>query len=386
LVMQASYSGAAELAGGAKALVKPLNFDPRQLDLGKGYVLISSSEPDQMSWGNIFTTNLIAALRQKDGQISLPQAFDEARSLTERETTGKPNMRRQTPVMKYDWKGQDIVLGVKPAEAAAGLPSVVENRIGAESHYLKANQLMEQGKLDDAAKEFDTTLKIDPHYADAIADYGSLLALKSDWRNAAEKYKIAIAERNDDPLFHANYARALSKLGHDQQCVAELETAQHLDPKDRHVIAALSDRYIRSDQNDKAVEILKQGIELYPSDPALRGRFSTALANRGELESALAEARESVRLDPSNLNSKLNLGSMLLLSSNPQAAITVYKEVIATAPTNADAHLLLGQVLDTSGDRTGARAELSKFLEYASPSDPRAVTAKERLSELAELP
>jgi tetratricopeptide (TPR) repeat protein len=384
LVMQASYSGAAELAGGAKDLTKPLNFDAKQVDLGQGYVLISSSAPDQMSWGNLFTDNLISALRQKDGQISLPQAFDEARTLTQRDTTGKPNMRPQTPVMKYDWKGQDIVIGILPSEKPATLPPGVESRLGAESHYLKANQLVEQSKLDEAAKEFETTLQIDPHYADAIADYGSVFALKSDWRNAAEKYKTAIAERSDDALFHANYARALAKLGKDSDCLSELETAHRLDPKDRNVAAALSDRYIRADQNDKAAELLKAAVEIHKADAALRTRLSTALANKGDLDSALSEAREAVRLDPSNPSYKLNLGSMLLLSSNADEAIKLYQEVIAAQPTNPDAHLLLARLLDSAGDRPGARNELSKYLECASPGDPRVHSAKERLAELAE--
>jgi Flp pilus assembly protein TadD len=75
---------------------------------------------------------------------------------------------------------------------------------------------------------------------------------------------------------------------------------------------------------------------------------------------------------------------MLLLSSNPQAAVTLYKEVIDRAPDNPDAHLLLARLLDTSGDRTGARSELTKYLQFANPADPRVASAKERLAEINE--
>ena len=82
LIIQAGYSGAASLSEGSKSLNPKMNFDPAKFVSGSGYVLISSSKPNQMSWGNIFSKNLIASLKLKDGLIPIDSAFEKAKKQT----------------------------------------------------------------------------------------------------------------------------------------------------------------------------------------------------------------------------------------------------------------------------------------------------------------
>lgn len=382
LVVQACYSGVAQLESGAKALLSNYNFDPEKLAIGKGHVVISSSQPDQVSWGNVFTTNLVKALREDDGLIPLDRAFERARDATERETSTTPGCKRQTPAMKSDWKGHDLVLGTPQIEQVSAIPDGVQSLLGAEAHYLKANRLVESGKLEEAISEYDAAISADPKYADALADYGSVLAMKSDWQAAARKYKLAIAVRPDDALFHANYARVLSKLGLKDQCRQELETAHKLEPKDRNVLTALSDRCLETGETERAVDLLSQAVALYPLAGSLHNRLSYALSKRGDLEQSLAQAEEAVKLDPDSLPARLNLGSLLLINGRTESAIAVYREGARILPQNADVHLLLCKALETSGNLTEARAELAQFLQLCSNSDPRIEEEREHLRNL----
>ncbi len=103
LVLQSCYSGSADLTSGAKSFPstkKNLNFDISQLMLGNGYVILSSSKPDQLTWGDVFSQNLINALKQQDGLIPLQSAFQKAKEQTEYETTYKMYpAKTQTPTM-----------------------------------------------------------------------------------------------------------------------------------------------------------------------------------------------------------------------------------------------------------------------------------------------
>src|SRR5205085_460576 len=83
LVLQAGYSGAAQLNEGAKEIFSPKNMDIEKLLLGKGYAIISSSKPDQLSWTDVFSSSFIKALMEDDGLIRLPDAFAKARDETE---------------------------------------------------------------------------------------------------------------------------------------------------------------------------------------------------------------------------------------------------------------------------------------------------------------
>src|SRR5262249_45378497 len=153
--LQACYSGNAELNSGAKALFKTYNFDVDKLNLGKGYIILSSSQPNQMTWGDSFTSNLVQSLKEDNGLIPLKKAFAEAKTRTEAQTTTTDGgNKKQTPVMKTDWSGNDLVLGIPPIDKVGNIPEGVVNYLSAEAHYLKANKLVQSGKLDDAKAEY----------------------------------------------------------------------------------------------------------------------------------------------------------------------------------------------------------------------------------------
>jgi tetratricopeptide (TPR) repeat protein len=382
LIVQSCYSGAAELESGAKALFANYNFDPAKLQTGKGHVIISSSQPDQQSWGNVFTTSMIAALKEEDGLIDLDRAFERAREATERETSSTVGIKRQSPVMKSDWRGHDLVIGAPQVEQVSEIPSVVTEYLGAEAHYLKANRLVEAGKLDDAIAEYNAALAVDPRYADVLADYGAVLAMKADWQGAADKYKLAIAVHPGDGLFHANYARTLSKLGLKDDCRKELEVAYSIEPNDKGVITALSYLLLEGGEPARAAEILKHGIALFPQSSGLHNRLSAALVRSGEKEQALSHAEIAAKLDPASVAAQLNLGSLLLLNGHSQAAIDVYKKSTSNWPQDADAHYLLSQALEGTGDRAGAASELEQFLKNCKENDSRRQEAEQHLKEL----
>jgi len=125
--------------------------------------------------------------------------------------------------MKSSWTGADLVLGAPPAERVANLPASVNSFLSAEGAYLKASNLIGQGKTDEALEQYKLAIVADPKYADALADCGAALTLKDDWKSAADMYKKAIALHPNDELFHFDYARILDKLGEKDGSLQEFE-------------------------------------------------------------------------------------------------------------------------------------------------------------------
>ncbi|HEY9867688.1 MAG TPA: tetratricopeptide repeat protein [Candidatus Obscuribacterales bacterium] len=383
LVLQACYSGAAELTAGAKALHKNFNVDLERITLGKGYMIASSSRPDQITWGDVFSKNLIKALRDKEGLVPFTEAFSAAERRTEYDTTHEcVGCRPQNPVLKADWTGKDLVLGVPPVAKVASVPAEALNFLGAEAHYMRASQAAAAGDLEAAIQGYRSAIAADPHYADAYGDLGSALALTGKWDEAADQLRKAVALRPSDALFHANLARVLAKLGKDAESAQELKTAYGLNPKDRHVLTALADRALRSGDPASAVRYLKEALELYPKSAALHDRLSYALTKSGDLVNAQAHAEEAVTYDPSSPSARMNLGSILLLRRNLPDAITAYRAAVKLAPDDPDARYLLSSALEKAHDKAGAQAELAKFVELCKPGDPRLEPARQHLQAL----
>jgi tetratricopeptide (TPR) repeat protein len=385
LVLQSAYSGAAELESGAKSLGSPAksyNLDLQKVALGNGFIILSSSQPNEITWSTAFSKNLTKALRQEDGLISLNKAFGIAKEQTESETAAGGSRRKQVPVMKSAWTGAELVLGVPPAEQVANLPASVSSFLSAEGAYLKASKFIAEGKIDEALEQYKLALVADPQYADALADYGAAMTMKDDWKSAADLYKKALAIHPDDELFHLNYARILDKLGQKDASMQELNTAYRLNPKDMSVLMALSNQSLAADQASTAARYLEQAVDLYPARSDSRERLSYALMKSGDVDQAAAQAKEAVHLDPKSASAHTTLGSILMVQGYVVPASEAYKQAVALAPNDANASYLLSRSLEKCGDREGAIAELNRFLQLCSPSDPRGTKAREHLEEL----
>ncbi|MBX9670050.1 MAG: tetratricopeptide repeat protein [Candidatus Obscuribacterales bacterium] len=380
LVLQAAHSGSAELTH--ENSNRPKNVDPNKLVTGSGFIIISSSKPDQMSWSNIFSTNLISALKANDGLIPLGDAFDKARTQTEYDTTHGQYTAQQTPVLKSDWKGKDLIIGAQTAEQASTIPLNVADFLAAESYYFRANEYVTQGKLDEAIEQYKKAIETDSTYADALADLGAVYALKKQPEEALPVYQKAIAERPNDALYRANYARVLAQLRRTEESKAELEKAYQINPKDKVVITALAGLLLKEKQSSSAIKYLTEGIAVYPDASDLYDRLSFAHAQAGNVAEAVVNAQKAVELDPKSVSARLNLGSTLMIAGNVNQATKAYIEATKMAPQDANAHYLLSRTLEKTGDLIGAKEELQTFIKLVDPNDPRKKPAEEKLSTM----
>ncbi|MCC7531291.1 MAG: tetratricopeptide repeat protein [Candidatus Melainabacteria bacterium] len=385
LVLQAAYSGAAQLTDGAKSLEPSkalFNVDLEKVVMGNGFVILSSSQPNEITRNTAFSKNLISALRQEDGLISLSKAFAITREKTASDTSTADAKKKQVPLMKSTWTGTDLVIGAPPAERVANLPASVASFLSAEGAYLKASKLIADGKLDEALAQYKLAIAADPKYADALADCGTALALKGDWKAAAEMQRKAIAVNPTDALFRLNYARILDKLGDAENSMQELNTAYRLNPKDTSVLMALSKKTLAAGQVKDSVRYLEEAVDLYPARSDLRERLSYGLMKNGDVDQSAAQAKEAVRLDPKSASARVTLGSALMVQGYVVPAVNAYKDAAKLSPNDSNVHFLLSRAMEKSGDRDGAIAELSQFLQLINPSDPRAQQAKEHLEQL----
>lgn len=384
LVLQAAYSGAADLTSGAKSLLPiraQYNLDLDKVLLGNGFIILSSSQSNEITQSSSFSKNLTAALRQENGLISLNKAFAIAKEKTIAETS-KENGKKQVPGMKSAWTGAELVVGAPPAEQVSNIPASVTTFLSAEGAYLKASKFVAEGKMDEALEQYKLAIAADPKYGDALADYGAALAIKGDWKAAAEMQKKAIAANPSDALFHLNYARMLDKLGDSEGSLQELNTAYRLNPKDTSVLMALSKKTLAAGQAKESVRYLEEAVDLYPKRSDLRERLSYGLMKSGDVEQSAAQAKEAVRLDPKSATANTTLGSVLLAQGYVGPATKAYQEAAKLAPEDATIHWLLSNSMEKSGDSEGAIAELETFIKLGESSDPRVAKAKEHLEVL----
>jgi len=385
LVLESKYSGAASLESGAKALFHGFNIDLEKVVMGKGNIILSSSRPNEETYGDDFSSSLIECLRAQNGLVPLNEAFAKAKEMTEFKTSHySKGGKKQSPVLKSNWTGNDLVLGVPQSEQVSGIPSGVNAFLSAEAHYIKANTFVVNNKMDEAIAEYKEALKIDPTYADVLSDYGTVLGYKGNWQEAAEMFKRACDAKPNDSLFAYNYARALRKLNKPDEYLEQMNIAYRLNPRDKDVLLAMSEASSKMGDNSGSIRYLQEALKLYPENADLHNSISVALFRANALPQAIEHARQAVSLNPKLTSARINLGSTLLSDGDLKGAADAYREATNINPADPEGHFGLSRALEKLGDKPGAKAELAKFIDSASQTDARLPAAKRRLSELSQ--
>ena len=99
-----------------------------------------------------------------------------------------------------------------------------------------------------------------------------------------------------------------------------------------------------------------------PSEAQAHYDRGVTLGDKGDLDGAIAEYREALRLEPSFFFAHNNLGNDLAAKGDLDAAIAELRKAVLLNPKLPDAHNNLGLVLCDKGDLDGAIAEYREAL------------------------
>jgi uncharacterized caspase-like protein len=120
ILMDACHSGGA--ADGAKDFSAGANFDLKQVPLGAGQMLISSSAENERSWeskrypNGIFTYHLLKSMDRNGKSNSISAIFQDMQSSVQEEVREDDRVS-QTPKLRNDmWSGNDLILAVQPSD------------------------------------------------------------------------------------------------------------------------------------------------------------------------------------------------------------------------------------------------------------------------------
>jgi tetratricopeptide (TPR) repeat protein len=188
-----------------------------------------------------------------------------------------------------------------PARAATELhAAIAEKPDSASTHFALGTLLYNEKKLAPAAAEFDAVLKIDPNFPGAVI----------------------------------SRAQVLIAQGNPTAAVALLETALAQPPPTEQLVpvtVALGLAYSQTGDAAKAARTLQQLVATHPDSADARLGLGTiyAEAQPANLEGAIAEFREALRLDSSKDEARLALGRALISQqkfSDAQGPLRDYTE------------------------------------------------------------
>ena len=168
------------------------------------------------------------------------------------------------------------------AALAASNEAIRRNNFGAE--------LVKQGRLDEAAKEFQSAIQADPRYATA----------------------------------HLNLAFTYDRLGRADEAIAAYKKAAELDPSNGTALNNLGVLYMKKEMYDEAIATLEQGLKIDPANATLQKNLESAKKvrdKRREREAQIASAQKQAAAQPKDPRAAYNVARLYAAFDMPDPAL-----------------------------------------------------------------
>ena len=303
--------------------------------------------------------------------------------------------------------------------AGAALLSQTASRPSADAELQDAAKELSAGKLDQAERDLQSVLRLNPGDYRALDLLGVVRVLQHQEAKAEKLFEQAVKAKPDFAPAHAHLGLLYMQLGRTQEAVPELQQALRLDPARTDVARALV--HILQDQakaasdagdwngalgflmearkdapdnadvqyefamvahklslDDDAIEAFQQTLKLRKNDALAVYNLGFALMNRGRVDDARQQFAQYVQLRPDDSSGYCALGMALATLERADDARAQFQRSIALDPKQSESYYRLGLLDLDAGDYDAAALDLHKALER-QPNDARALAALGRV-------
>jgi tetratricopeptide (TPR) repeat protein len=241
------------------------------------------------------------------------------------------------------------------------------------------------GRPGDAAPLFGRAIDMEPRNLAARFGLGRTALAQQDYAAAASHLEGVLALEARAANVHYPLALAYRALGDKAKAEAHLRQRGDFeilpaDPLMEELRESLRSgisyeirgtRAFNSGDWKTAATEFRLGLELEPSNPALKHKLGTALHMLGDVHGARAEWEDIVRTSPDYVRAQYSLGVLLESEGRHQEAIARYAAAVAREPDYAEAHVRLAELMRVAGRLEQAVAHYDRALAL----DPRASEA-----------
>ena len=273
--------------------------------------------------------NLAVTLSMQEGGWSeAVEVFEDAKRLAPNATAsfvGLGNLRRA--------QGRH---GDAVSQYRAGIRLAPQD---AELHAALGLTLLDQDEVADGIAALRTAVRLEPNRADFRFQLGqAYLKREGELQNAASELEEAVRLAPD------GYPGAYVDLGvirftqkNYDQAELRLREAIRLNPNSAEAANNLGNLYIEKENLSEAIRLIRQSIELEPSQTRYFN-LGNAYRHNGNITDAIGAYSQSTAMDPDFYPVRISLGRLLAQTGRIEQAVDQFRNAARIRPDSAEAH------------------------------------------------
>jgi tetratricopeptide (TPR) repeat protein len=294
---------------------KALEIQP---DFAEVYTNLATLYAQEKDWQRA----LVCYQKATSAQVKAPINTNGERAVF----SGDPN-----DIEVYIQGAEAFYIQRKFEQAAAACQRVLEVKPDARAYKICGNARQAQGKVEEAKNWYAKAIEIDPDFAEAYTNLGTLYAQEQQWQPAIACYQKAIALQPDLASTYRNLARVWTQMGQLSEADECWFKAYSLEPAkatpEEHI--HLGDNFLRQNQVTQAIRCYCHAIELNPNSNEAYQHLGNALKSQRRLNEETANYRKLIER-PANIFG--DLFKTVVLSLNGKSELLPMSESATTNP------------------------------------------------------
>ena len=199
----------------------------------------------------------------------------------------------------------------------------------AQAHFNLGVVHLKRGEVDDAIAEYNHALAIMPDYMEAHFDLGTALALKGNLDGAIAQYQQVLKMQPDYAEANYNLGRVLLLNGDTDKAIGYLDKTFAADSDAMARWFNLGNEFLQQQDWQCAIVCYQQAIKINPRLADAYANLGVALSQKGETREAMDAWQRALEINPSQLYVQNNLAWSLAVS--PDATLRNGAKAVALA-------------------------------------------------------
>lgn len=208
--------------------------------------------------------------------------------------------------------------------------------------------LQKKKDFEGALAQYKAAEMINPNSPTLRLNMGTLFQAKGNLDMAVKAYNSILQVTPDDPQVHFYKATALKEMGNIKQSIDEFQTALRLDPKNLAAKKGIFEAVKKYENKNEALAILRHFSQNNPSDAFAQYNYAYELHSRKKIDEALKYYNKTLAADPSLIDAYLNIASIYREKNQNNDAISTLQNALEIDPNNTKAKNLIAQIKESN--------------------------------------
>ena len=216
--------------------------------------------------------------------------------------------------------------------------------------------LAEQNKPQEALKNYNKSIKINPNYAQAYNNLGVCLHRLGKIDEAIQGYRKAIEIQPKHADAYNNLGAVFKERGEREKSITFFQKAIEIQPKHADAYNNLGAVFKERGEREKSITFFQKAIEIQPKHADAYNNLGAVFKQLKEYKKSIYYYNEAIQIKPSSATYS-NLGNAFKGLGEYDKAINYQEQAIQVNPRYADAYYNLATIF-------GELSEFEKSIKY----------------------